>query len=417
MDELVYCSFCGRASDTVTAMIAGPDAYICDRCIDDASAIIHQDKLPPKHGTGAKPSFNKLSPIQIKKALDEYIIGQDRAKKSLAVAVYNHYKRIESEAFLHQFEEVEIEKSNILLLGPTGTGKTLLAKTLAKIIDVPFCIADATALTEAGYVGEDVESILFHLLQAADFDVSRAEYGIVYLDEMDKIARRGDNASITRDVSGEGVQQALLKILEGTVAGIPPKGGRKHPEQNLISMDTRNILFICGGAFSGLEDIIARRLSVSQIGFNGERKGAQLDKKDPSIFTHVIQDDLLKFGLIPELIGRVPVLTSLDGHSPTALRRILSEPKNAITKQYQKLFAMDNITLEFDDKALDAIVEKARQMGTGARGLRAVVEHIMLDIMFNLTGDSHVRYCCITEDVIKKGNPPLLEAIKRKRAS
>jgi ATP-dependent Clp protease ATP-binding subunit ClpX len=401
-------------------MVAGPDVYICDRCINDAAGIVrsdiasYQSTVGSSKGTTRRGSAKRrLTPHEIKCALDEYVIGQDQAKKALSVAVYNHYKRVDAEDYLHEYDDVELEKSNIMLVGPTGTGKTLLARTLARILDVPFSISDATALTEAGYVGEDVESILAHLLHAADFNVERAERGIIYIDEIEKIARKSDNASITRDVSGEGVQQALLKILEGTVAGVPPKGGRKHPEQSLINIDTSNILFICGGAFDGLDDLIAQRLSTSSIGFltQSQRK---MDRRDPEIFQHVEPDDLLRFGLIPELIGRLPVVAALSGLSDEAMKSILTQPKNALTKQYQKLFAMDGIELAFDDMALDTIVEKARRLGTGARGLRAVMEETMLEVMFDIHAYSDIQSCRITESTVLREEPPILE---KRRAS
>ena len=373
-------------------MVAGPAVYICDRCIHDASGIVQGDLggVPTRRHAA---QHRRLTPREIKAALDEHVIGQDRAKRALSVAVYNHYKRIEAEDVLQGYDDVELEKSNILLIGPTGTGKTLLARTLARILDVPFSISDATALTEAGYVGEDVESILSHLLQAADFNVERAERGIVYLDEVDKVARKSESASITRDVSGEGVQQALLKMLEGTVAGVPPKGGRKHPEQTLVQLDTRGVLFVCGGAFDGLADIVARRLSTSQIGFMSSTAG-RFDAHGPDVFQHVQPDDLLQFGLIPELVGRLPVLSALDRLTAREMRRILTEPKNALVKQYQKLFAMDGVDLTFDDDALQAVVQLAEARGTGARGLRAVLEEAMTDLMFDapdLGGAAHVR--------------------------
>ena len=327
------------------------------------------------------------------------------------MAVYNHYKRVEAQDYFHDYDGVELEKSNILLLGPTGTGKTLLARTLARILDVPFSISDATALTEAGYVGEDVESILSHLLHASDFNVERAEHGIIYIDEIDKIARKADNASITRDVSGEGVQQALLKILEGTIAGVPPKGGRKHPEQSLINIDTSNILFICGGAFEGLSEIIAHRLSASTIGFLADQT-KRVDKNDPHILQRVEPDDLLRFGLIPELIGRMPVITALDPLSDEAMKRILTEPKNAIIKQYQKLFAMDGIDLMYDEEALEGVVEKASTLGTGARGLRSVMENTMLDIMFNIHERPDIGICRITQGTVLQGEEPIYEERK-----
>jgi ATP-dependent Clp protease ATP-binding subunit ClpX len=341
------------------------------------------------------------------------VIGQDRAKKAMAVAVYNHYKRVHGDTYVPDYQDVELEKSNILLIGPTGTGKTLLAQTLARVLDVPFSISDATALTEAGYVGEDVESILSNLLRSCDFDVEAAERGIIYIDEVDKVARKAENASITRDVSGEGVQQALLKLLEGTEAGVPPKGGRKHPEQSLVNVDTRNILFICGGAFDGLGEIIARRLSSSSIGFlssNDQRE--RLDADDPEIFQYVEPDDLLKFGLIPELVGRLPAITALNALSDAEMKRILTEPRNALVKQYQKLFAMDGIDLRFSDDALDVIVEQARRLGTGARGLRSVMEEVMLDIMFDVHTHSSVGSCHVTAQTVRGNAPPLLDERK-----
>ena len=402
-------------------MVAGPEVYICDRCIHDASGIVRGDlqayvppatSAPAAGGGRRQPTGRprRMTPREIKGKLDEHVIGQDIAKRTLSVAVYNHYKRIEAQEYLHAYDDVELEKSNILLLGPSGTGKTLLARTLARILDVPFSIADATALTEAGYVGEDVESILSHLLQAADYDVERAERGIIYVDEVDKLSRRGDNASITRDVSGEGVQQALLKMLEGTVAGVPPKGGRKHPEQSLVQFDTRNVLFICGGAFDGLAPQIARRLSRGQIGFSLDGTDAKaVDVADPTLFRHAEPDDLLRYGLIPELIGRLPVLTALDALTARDLRRILTEPRNALVRQYQKLFAMDGVDLVLDDDALDAVVDRATLLKTGARGLRSVLEEAMLDLMFEAPDTRAGVVCRITAATIAGGDPPVYE--------
>ncbi len=422
--DTIRCSFCSRTAHEVTSMVAGSEAYICDQCIDDASGMVDisesqpvtvptnvRTEVPtdtPDEVPASTPWQQRMSPMDIKAALDAYVVGQDQAKKALSVAVYNHYKRINASDDLSEFRDVELEKSNILLIGPTGTGKTLLARTLARVLDVPFSISDATALTEAGYVGEDVESILAHLLHAADFDVERAQRGIIYIDEVDKVARKAENASITRDVSGEGVQQALLKILEGTVASVPPKGGRKHPEQSLINIDTSNILFICGGAFDGLNDVIARRVSNNAIGFTADST-EKMDKFDPTIYQHVEPDDLLRFGLIPELVGRLPVVSALDHLSEEAMRGILREPKNALLKQYQKLFAMDGIELRFDDGAIEAIVTKAKTLNTGARGLRAVLEDTMLDIMFDIHSKSNIARCTITRDTVLHKSEPVFE--------
>lgn len=411
-NDLVYCSFCGRSSHEVNSMVAGPDVYICNHCVEDASSIIQSDlaSLSRRREKQYKPM---LKPLEIKNRLDEYVIGQDDAKKALSVAVYNHYKRISTDSEIN-IDDTKIEKSNIVLLGPTGSGKTLLARTLAKVIDVPITIADATVLTEAGYVGEDVESILSNLLQAADYDVDRAKRGIVYIDEIDKVSRKSDNPSITRDVSGEGVQQALLKILEGTTANIPPKGGRKHPEQSFIQLDTSDILFVCGGAFSGLEEIISKRLSVSSMGFQSDDQ-VKFDKNDPTIFTKVEPEDLQKFGLIPELIGRLPIICGLQELSDDAMIEILLKPKNAITKQYKKLFDMEDVELVFEDDALQAVVERARHRKTGARGLRSILEDAMLDIMFTIPSMKNVERCIITRETIVKKAPPVYE--KRKASA
>jgi ATP-dependent Clp protease ATP-binding subunit ClpX len=396
------CSFCGKSQDQVQRLIAGPGGvYICDECIDLCREIIEEEQntvTKPRLQTGKIPA-----PKKIYEQLSQYVIGQERAKKTLAVAVYNHYKRI---GVGMQIDDVELGKSNILLIGPTGCGKTLLAQTLAKVLDVPFCIADATALTEAGYVGEDVENILLRLIQTADFDIARAERGIVYIDEIDKIARKSDNPSITRDVSGEGVQQALLKIIEGTIANVPPQGGRKHPHQDFIQINTANILFICGGAFEGLDKIVEQRLGSNKT--MGFRSIATSEKPDASILTKLIPDDLLKYGLIPEFVGRLPVAVSLDSLDKDALIRILIEPKNAIVKQYQKFLLLDRVELVFTQDALDAAAEGALKQRTGARGLRSIIEDVLLEIMYEIPSRADVKKVIINSDVITQRNKPLL---------